>query len=108
MSDRLPTHLLVTALLRRANDAGGFAAVRSRGDATGGGVLVLIVDRDGPMRAFERGPGMDGETALIETTPCGDIEEYWQRRVKNDPDLWVIELDGADSQRLAVETLLTG
>ncbi len=108
MSARLPTHLLIGALLRRVNDDGGFAAVRARGDATGGGVLVLIVDRDGPTRAFERGTGMHGDMELIETTPRGDVEDYWRKRVGNDPDLWVIELDGAASQRLAVETLLAG
>ena len=36
MTARLPTQLVVGALLRRVNDAGGIAMVRARGEAQGG------------------------------------------------------------------------
>jgi hypothetical protein len=38
MTRRLPTHLLVAALIRRVNDAGGIAVVRARGDADAGAI----------------------------------------------------------------------
>lgn len=106
MTDRLPTHLLVGALLRRVNDAGGFAAVMARGDASGGGVLVLLADRNGPTRAVERGLGPEGAIALIDSTPRDDVEGYWRRRRARDPDLWVVELDSPSAERFAAETLL--
>lgn len=106
MSDRLPTHLLVGALLRRVNDAGGFAAIMARGDASGGGVLVLLVDRAGPVRLVERGSGREGAVTLIDSTPNDDVEGYWRRRRARDPDLWVVELDSPSAERFAAETLL--
>lgn len=105
MNDRLPTGLLVSALLRRANDAGGFAAVLAKGDAGAGGILVVVSVRGGPSQVFERGLGPDGSTVLIESTPAEDVDGYWQRRRSRDPDLWVIELDVADGQRFAAETI---
>lgn len=81
-------------------------AVLAKGDAQGGGVLVVIVGRDGPARIIERGLGPDGRTALIESTPAGDIEDYWRRRRSRDPDLWVVGLDSPDGERFAAETIL--
>ncbi|QNE33483.1 DUF1491 family protein [Sphingomonas sp. NBWT7] len=106
MVARLPTHLLVSALLRRINDAGGFAVVRARGDADSGGILILLERED---RLIERMIGMDGRDAL---TPAGlagaaaeTPDDYWQRRRARDPDLWVVALDVADGERFAAETI---
>jgi hypothetical protein len=35
-----------------------------------------------------------------------DIAAYWRRRRERDPDLWVIELDIAEAERFAAETIL--
>ena len=107
MSERLPTHLVVGALLRRINDAGGMAVVRARGDAQGGTVLVLI-DAAGGTRALERGVGADGRPALIEARQADaaePIDGYWRRRRQRDPDLWVVELEGPDAEAVAAELI---
>jgi hypothetical protein len=106
VSARLSSGVVVSALLRRVNDAGGLGVVRARGDAQAGGIVVVIGER-----VVERGLGPDGDTALIETGPhdpadASGIEEYWRRRRARDPDLWVIELDIADAERFAAETIL--
>ncbi|AXJ95260.1 MULTISPECIES: DUF1491 family protein [unclassified Sphingomonas] len=106
MSGRLPTHLAVGALLRRVNDAGGMAVVRGRGDAQGGGVLIVIEARDGSTRVIEHGYDLDGSAVLRDSTPSGPVDDYWRRRRTSDPDLWVIELDIADAERFAAETIL--
>lgn len=105
MSDRLPTGVLVSALLRRVNDSGGFGAVLAKGDAQAGGILILAVDRGGAARVFERGIGPAGIPALLDSTPKDDVAEYWQRRRSRDPDLWVIELDSPQAERFAAETM---
>lgn len=56
-------------------------------------------------KLFERFPSLDGKRTWEEVTPKGvdiiqDIEIYVDRRRKSDPDLWVIELDVATSERL--------
>ncbi|MEG8020971.1 DUF1491 family protein [Sphingomonas aerolata] len=106
MSGRLPSGVLVSALLRRVNDAGGFGAVLAKGDAQGGAILVVAIDRGALPRLLERGIGADGRTALIDSTPSEDLDGYWRRRRSRDPDLWVIEVDVAAAERFAAETIL--
>ncbi len=106
MSGRLPSNVLVSALLRRVNDAGGFGAVLAKGDAQGGAILVVAIDRGALPRLLERGIGADGRTALIDSTPAEDLDGYWRRRRLSDPDLWVIEVDVAAAERFAAETIL--
>ena len=101
---RLPTGVLVSAMLRRVNDAGGFGAVLAKGDAQAGAVLVVAVEA-GASRLLERGIGPDGRIRLIDSTPADDLAGYWQRRRARDPDLWVIELDIAGAERFAAEGL---
>lgn len=102
--ERLATGVLVSALLRRVNDAGGFGTVLAKGDAQSGAVLVVAVE-GATSRLLERGTGPHGRVGLIDSTPADDLDAYWRRRRARDPDLWVIELDIADSQRFAAETL---
>jgi hypothetical protein len=107
MSDRLPTHLMVGALLRRINDAGGIAMVRARGDAQAGTVLVLI-DGIGATRALELGVDANGKAGLVESRAADasePIDDYWRRRRQRDPDLWVLELEGAGAETAAIEIL---
>lgn len=109
MSARLPSGLLVKALIRRVHDAGGSAMVLARGDDHGGALLALLLDRGRTPRFVERGIGPDGRPALIRTGPREDddaaIAGYWQRRVSRDPDLWVIELDVPEAERFVAETI---
>ncbi|MDH7973842.1 DUF1491 family protein [Sphingomonas sp. AR_OL41] len=111
MSSRLPSGVLVSALLRRVNDAGGIATMLARGDAQAGAILVLTLDHGATPRLLERGIGPDGKTALMPAGPgagadAGEITAYWRRRRERDPDLWVIELDIAGAERFAAETIL--
>jgi len=106
MTDRLPTHLLVSALLRRVNDAGGIAMVRAKGDPQGGAILVIADDRSSPVRVLERKFDFDGRANLAESVPADGAEAYWRRRRERDPDLWVIELDVPEAERFAAETIL--
>jgi len=106
MSGRLPSGVLVSALLRRVHDAGGSATVLAKGDAQAGGVLIVTLERGQGERLFERGIGPDGQVALIESTPAEDVDGYCQRRCSRDPDLWLIELDVAGAQQFAAETML--
>jgi hypothetical protein len=107
MSNRLPTHLVVGALLRRVNDAGGMAMVRAKGDPRSGAILLLIESRSGPIRLLERSIDFAGNATLSESNPTDGAESYWRRRRESDPDLWVIDLDIAEAERFAAETILT-
>lgn len=108
MNARLPTHILVSALLQRVNDAGGIAVVRARGDAQAGAILVIDEQQSA---VLERGIGPDGGRALISTGPASaadeSIDNYWTRRRQRDPDLWVVALDIPQAKRFAAETICT-
>ena len=106
MSDRLPSGVLVSALIRRVNDAGGSATVLAKGDAQAGTILIITADRGQDQRLLERGIGPDGRVTLIDSTPSQDLDAYCQRRRSRDPDLWLIELDVAGAQQFAAETIL--
>ncbi len=102
--------MLVSALVRRADVAGGSAMVLAKGDATSGAILLLLLQRGTDPRFFERGVGPDGVPTLIPSGPKELADEteasgYWQRRRERDLDLWVVELDIADGERFAAETM---
>lgn len=107
MNARLPTHLLVGALLRRVNDAGGIAVIRARGDADTGAILVLLEQEN---RLLERTIGIDGYDVLLPTGPVAGSsdspDDYWMKRRARDPDLWVVALDVPGGERFAAETIL--
>ena len=107
---RIATGMLVNALIRRAEGAGGGAMVLARGDATAGAIRLLLVERGANPRFVERGLGPDGNPALIASGPHqfadeGEVTAYWRRRRARDSDLWVVELDIADAERFAAETI---
>lgn len=109
MSDRLPTGMAVSALVRLVDQAGGSAMVLARGDRDSGSVLLLVEARGAATQLFERGYDRDGRRAMVSAGPTdGDpyaILDYWQRRRRSDPDLWVVEVCVAEAQRLAAETI---
>ena len=111
MNASLPTHILVSALLKRVNDAGGMGMVRARGDAESGTMLLILNEKDGQSRLVERSIGPLGKPVLLAAGPDDGTDSvardvYWQKRRTRDPDLWVIELDIASAERFAAETIL--
>jgi hypothetical protein len=109
---RLVTSVLATALLRRAEQEGGFGTVLAKGDATAGAVAVILLERGTNPRFFERLLQADGSYAWQEAPSTGQGEDALraliERRRRFDPDLWVLELDVASSERFAAEMNLLG
>jgi hypothetical protein len=107
---RLDTQTLVSALIRRVEGAGGFATVIHKGDPMGGIILVQLLDRGRFGTLLERMTDLSGRQTMV---PCGprndpqttEINDYISRRKRSDPDLWLVELDIAEGERFAAETL---
>lgn len=102
---RLPAHLEVSALIRGTQAAGGFAAVLHKGERDGGTIAVALVENGGAARLFERMPQADGSrawTLVREQDPADPraFADYLERRAAQDRDLWIIELDIAEGERL--------
>jgi hypothetical protein len=108
MIPRLASSVLVGAMLRRAEGEGGFGAVLAKGDATAGSILVVLLEKGGNPRIFERVLQPDGGYSWTEaaTHRAGNAEEvpdFIARRRRFDPDLWVLELDIPSPERFADE-----
>jgi hypothetical protein len=104
---RLSTSMLVWALMRQAQAAGGHAAVLAKGDATAGAVLVILTERGQKWSVFERLLQPDGHYIWQDIGQSAkddaQLNAMIERRRKWDPDLWVLELDIPIAERFAAE-----
>ena len=103
MEARPAAGLIVSALIRRVEAAGGSAMVLAKGDATAGALLVQLADRGVVGALLERMPGIEGYN-WNEVGPREGRDDYLARRRRADPDLWVVELDCAEARAIVEET----
>ena len=101
---RLPAHVEVSGLIRRVQAEGGFAAVIRKGEREAGTVLVVLTENGANTRVYERMPQADGSRMwhCARHESCGnpgEFTEYLERRGKQDPDIWIVELDIANGER---------
>jgi len=100
---RLRSDIFVAALLRRAQSAGAFAALRRRGAAEAGAIFVLVDRRDGAAALYgpapsseDAPPGVDRVFARMHADAWCDpaaLETRLQRELTFDPDLWIVEIE---------------
>ena len=112
MDRRLASSVLVSALLRRAQDEGGNGAVLAKGDATAGAIAVILAEKGRKARFLERLLRPDGlyswEESRQEVENEEEFRSFLERRRKYDPDLWILELDIASAERFAAEMNAVG
>lgn len=125
---RLASSVLIAALRRKVEAAGGFATVLAKGDAVAGAIL-LVCPQGGASASEDSGaaPAYTSESGkkpiILEREPTFDgpgqwltvgsqhtdnqekMAEYLAKRRASDPDLWIIELDTADAERFAAEII---
>lgn len=101
---RLPAHLEVSAILRLAETHGGFATVLAKGERDAGTIALVTIKNGTDAQFYERLPQADGGRAWMPGR-CQDNEnptefsDYVNRRARQDPDLWIVEVDIADPAR---------
>lgn len=112
MAPRLASSVLVSALLRRAQDEGGNGAVLAKGDPTAGAIAVILAEKGRKARFLERLLQADGRYSWEESRQRieneQDFQAFLDRRRKHDPDLWILELDIASAERFAAEMNAVG
>jgi hypothetical protein len=101
MEPRLATSVLVGALLRQAQSDGGFGAVLAHGDDTAGSVLVILLERGGNPKLYERILQTGEGYRWVCSGDSPQVPELVARRRRFDPDLWVLELDVPFAERFA-------
>lgn len=105
MDARLPAHLEVAALRRTVEAAGGFATILRKGERDSGAILAVLAENGANLRLFERMPSADGTRKWVlskqqDSENPSEFSDYLTRRGQSDPDLWIVELDIADGERL--------
>ncbi|MEY4269684.1 MAG: hypothetical protein RLZZ58_900 [Pseudomonadota bacterium] len=105
---RFTARFLVDMLRRRIEVAGGFAAILHSGDAQSGAILIVAAHGGSPEILYEKRPGW-GDPPIWETivihagTESDTVAAYVARRCRADADLWVVEVDVANSPQLIAE-----
>ncbi|UVI39996.1 DUF1491 family protein [Qipengyuania spongiae] len=104
MDARLPAYLEVQGMIRSVESAGGFATVVHKGERDAGTILILTSERGGNARFWERMPQLDGSrkfTCVREqhSENPQEFSEYLDRRGRQDPDSWLVELEIANPER---------
>jgi hypothetical protein len=102
---RLPAHLEASSLIRLTESQGGMATVLAKGERDAGTILIVTMYRGESARLYERMPQRDGTRTYVmskiqDTEKPEEFFDYLTRRQVQDPDIWVVEVDIADSERL--------
>lgn len=113
MSERLPAHLEVAAIIRRAAADGDFAAIIRKGDSQRGSLLLLVMSRGHHFACLERILNRDGSYRWEVVGPgdsasSQEVAGFVANRARFDEDLWAIELDIAEPERFIAETTRLG
>lgn len=105
MPREIPANLWVSALLRRATLGGAFATIVHRGDEERGDVLIKVTRGRGEATLYAPAFNPEGP-ASFERLPAEDergADETIARRLKNDRDLWVVEIEDRDGRHFLTE-----
>ena len=97
---RVKAGLWVSMALRLGNGAGHYGAVLRKGDPDSGGILVVLRGPRG-LSVLSQMRTAEGEAAWMRATGPGPVDQetvdaYVARRVRTDPDLWVLEFEAPD------------
>jgi hypothetical protein len=111
--DRLPAHLEVAGILRRAEAAGDFATILRKGDPGRGSLLLIVSSRGRHVACLERVLSLEGGYLWRSVGPgdsasSAEIAEFLAKRARFDEDYWAIELDIAEPERFIAETTALG
>ena len=110
----LTTSLWASALIRRAELSGAFAAVVQKGDAERGDIVVKVATLDGRARLYSKTRLLSGDVGFIDLSVQGvgpdegDVDAYCQRLLARDPDLWIIEIEDRAGRHFLTETVEMG
>ncbi len=97
----LATHMRVSALLQMCHAKGEGAYVIQKGDRTAGALLIRQNHCNGTSTLYARRYTMEGEAEWQPVSdddfqPDADIDTTIEKRLRTDPDLWVIEVETRD------------
>jgi hypothetical protein len=110
MLPRLKAGIYVRALIRRAEVAGAQAYVARKGSEEAGAVLLKIARLDGTCTVLNQARRGEGELvwmkALGESADEAAASAYFEKQIKFDPDLWIVEIEDRDGRAFVDEPIV--
>ncbi len=105
MMPELKTSIWVSALLRRAETGTAYCALTKKGDDDAGAVLVKVCTLDGEALLYQPIRNMQGERVWLPKGPLAEreIDQIIARRIKTDPDMWVVEIEDKQGRHFLTE-----
>ena len=112
MEARLKSGIQVKALIRRCDLAAVGVAVAARGDPDAGAILLKLNGRETGCTVLSQTRGPDGTLVWLRATGAAPVAEaeadsYIARQRGRDPDLWVVEIDSADTSAVIDAPILS-
>ena len=100
MDAKVKAHIWVAMAIRMSDMAGRPAVVLRRGDADSGGVLCVLLGREGQV-VLAQARDAEGRPAWVRGTgaspvPAEIADAYVDRQHQRDPDVWVLEFEAPD------------
>lgn len=95
---RIPTHMIVEAVLREVSAAGLSIYVAHKGEKMGGLILTKLSDMTGQCKLLTKQRDLDGVLSWVNVFEEDIVDEkraddYIARATNRDPDLWVVEIE---------------
>ena len=95
-------------MIRLAETQGGSGMVLAKGERDAGTILLVTVSRGRDAELFERMPQLDGTRSFSRTKTQEEdrpyeFSEYLERRRRQDPDIWIVEIDIEDPEAFRAE-----
>lgn len=110
MIPRLKAGIFVRALIRRAEVAGAQAYVARKGSEEAGAVFIKIAKLDGTCTVLNQ--ARDGAGNLVWARPLGEscdeakASAYFERQIKFDSDLWIVEIEDREGRTFVDEPVV--
>ena len=110
MIPRLKSGLYVRALIRRAEVEGAQAFVLRHGIEEAGAIFLKVNRLDGTCTVLNQARRGEGE--LVWNKPLGDstdearAKDYFDKQVRFDPDIWIVEIEDRQGRAFVVEPIV--
>jgi hypothetical protein len=110
MTARLKAGIFVRALIRRVEVAGASAYVARKGSEEAGAIFIKIAKLDGTCVVLNQARSAEGERVwarpLGETSDDEKANAYFERQIKYDPDLWIVEIEDRQGRAFVDEEIV--
>jgi hypothetical protein len=109
----LKTSIWVSALIKRAEIGGAFAHIVHKGDVDFGSVLIKIVISRSQLKLLAPSRNQKGDLIWVDLTNQITkseefsneiaIDNYLQKRISQDRDLWIVEIEDTKGRDFLIE-----